>query len=99
MGRKAGGKDFSPRVRSLFDIAIKETLADGSLLPRLKEQLREDPAGTIQRMSGYAPKQHDIDVNQSLSLDTTKLTREVLEALYTTKDDNEHNESSDRPIH
>jgi hypothetical protein len=76
MGRKAGGKDFSPRVRSLFDIAIKETLANGTLLPKLKEQLLEDPAGTIQKMSGYAPKQVNMDIDQKVTVDTTKASAE-----------------------
>lgn len=63
MGRKAGGKDFAPRVRSLFDIALKELLASGKLLPKLKEQLLSDPAGTFRAMSAYAPKQVELSVN------------------------------------
>jgi len=99
MGRKAGGKDFSPRVRSLFDIAIRETLDDGTLLPKLKAQLREDPAGTIQRMSGYAPKQVDMTLDQQVTIDTTKLTREVVEALYLSEDASDHNEGTTPAVH
>ncbi len=99
MGRKAGGKDFSPRVRSLFNIALKELLASGKLLPKLKEQLLEDPAGTIQKMSGYAPKQVDMTLDQQVTIDTTKLTREVVEALYLSEDPSDHNEGTTPAVH
>ena len=74
MGRKAGGKDFAPRVRSLFDIALKEMIADGTLLPKLKKQLADDPAGTIQRFAGYAPKQVDMTLDQHVTIDRTEVS-------------------------
>ncbi len=91
MGRKAGGKDFSPRVRALFDIAIKELLASGKLLPKLKEQLLNDPAGTMQRMAQYAPKQVDMKIDQAVTLDTTAMADNVLEEIFNRRrDEQEH---------
>ena len=90
-GKRVGGKDFSPRVRSLFDIAIKEALADGSLLKKLKQQLLEDPAGTIQRMAQYAPKQHDINVEQTVTVQSTEVSQTDMEIIKTLRAaENEH---------
>jgi hypothetical protein len=99
MGRKAGGKDFSPRVRSLFDIAIRESLADGTLLSKLKEQLRDDPVGTMQKMAGYAPKQVDMTLEQTVLLDTTQLTTDVLNTMFAAKEADEHNQGTDTAVH
>ncbi len=77
-GRKPGGKDFSPRVRSLFDHAIREELKNGTLLDTLRQQLREDPVGTMQKMAPYAPKQVDVDMQQTVTVDTTQLSDQLL---------------------
>jgi hypothetical protein len=56
-------------------------------------------ATTLPKLAAYFPKEVSLDVEQTVSIDTTKLNREVLEAMYTAKEANDHNEVPDRPIH
>jgi len=92
-GRRAG-KDFGPRVRGLFNIAIKESIADGSLLPKLKRQLKDDPAGTFRAMAAYVPKQVDMTVDQRVTVEGTEVTQTdmaIIRALKEAQDEQSEN--------
>jgi len=92
-GRRAG-KDFGPRVRGLFNIAIKESIANGSLLPKLKKQLSDDPVGTFRAMAAYVPKQVDMSVDQQITVKGTEVTKTdmaIIRALQEAQDEQAEN--------
>ena len=96
MGRKAGGKDFAPRVRSIVDRVLENLEDTGKAEKLLKEQFESDFAGTLRAVSAFAPKQIDVDVEKTVSIDTTELTQEVLQELFAEK---AQRAGSDRAVH
>jgi len=99
MGRKAGGKDFAPRVRSMFDRALEKLELKGDADSLMEKALTEDFVGTIQRMSGYAPKTLDMTLDQQVTIDTTTLSREVVEAIYQSEESSDNNEGTTSAVH
>ena len=97
MGKRAGGRDFAPRVRSLVDRVLENWNDTGKAEKALNEALEADFVGTLQRLASYAPKQVDMAVEQSLSIDTTQLSAEALEAIFAEKERRE--QDSTGPIH
>jgi hypothetical protein len=59
-GKRAGGRDFAPRVRCAFDRVLEGMESRKELDPLLLAAMKEDPIGTISKMASYAPKQLDI---------------------------------------
>jgi hypothetical protein len=55
-GRKRGGKDFAPRVRSAVDPVIKRLEKNGEIDSILLQAIREDPINSLQKLASYAPK-------------------------------------------
>ncbi len=98
-GRRAGGTDFSPRVRSIVDQVLEKMEKAGDARALLEAQFREDFAGTLRAVASYAPKQIDMTLDQQVTIDTTKLTREVVEALYLSEDPSDHNEGTSTAVH
>ncbi len=86
-GKKAGGKDFAPRVRSMFDRALEKLELKGDADKLMEAALKEDFVGTIQRMSAYAPKPVDMTLDQTVTVDSTMLGDEVLSALFERRQD------------
>ena len=61
-GRRAGGTDFSPRVRSIVDQVLEKMEKAGDARALLEAQFREDFAGTLRAVASYVPKQIDMKV-------------------------------------
>jgi hypothetical protein len=99
MGRKAGGKDFAPRVRSVLDRALEKLELKGDADKLMEQALKDDFIGTLQRMAGYAPKTVDMTLEQTVLLDTTQLTTDVLNTMFAAKEADEHNEGTDTAVH
>lgn len=97
MGKRAGGKDFAPRVRSLVDRVLEKLQLDGDAEELLEQAFRDDFAGTLKAMSAYAPKQVDMSLDQQVSLDTTQLSREVLTEMFSEK--SRRDAESDKQVH
>jgi hypothetical protein len=85
-GKRAGGKDFAPRIRSMFDRALEKLELRGDADKLMEAALKEDFVGTVQRMAAYAPKQVDMSVDQTVTIDTTQITEETLRGLFTSND-------------
>lgn len=98
-GRRSGGKDFSPRVRSLVDQVLEKMQESGDARKLLEAQFTEDFAGTLRAVAAFAPKQVDMAIDQQISIDTTQLSREVVEALYGLEEPSEHNEKPTSAVH
>jgi hypothetical protein len=98
-GRRAGGPDFSGRVRSLFDRSLEKLELKGDADKLMQAALKDDFIGTIQRMASYAPKQVDMTLEQTVLLDTTQLTTDVLNTMFAAKEADEHNEGTDTAVH
>jgi len=81
-GKRAGGRDFGPRVRSIFDRVLEKLELRQDADKLMEKALLDDFVGTIQKMSQYAPKQVDIALEQTVSLDTTKVSQDILQALF-----------------
>ena len=62
MGRRAGGRDFAPRVRSVVDRVLEALQKNGDADKLLGRQFRDDFAGTLRALSAYVPKQLDVDL-------------------------------------
>ena len=99
MGKKAGGKDFAPRVRSMFDRALEKLELKGDADKLMEQALTDDFMGTVQKMASYAPKQVDMTLDQQVTIDTTQLTREVIESLYQLEEPNGSNEGTTPAVH
>jgi hypothetical protein len=74
MGKRAGGKDFAPRVRSLVDQVFNKLEENGDARDLLEKQFKEDFAGTLRAVAAYAPKQIDMSVNQEDAPETIGTT-------------------------
>lgn len=96
-GRRPGGRDFTPRLRSLIDRVLQNWDNSGKAEKALNAALEEDFVGTLQRLSAYAPKQVDMAVEQSLSIDTTQLSAEALQVIFAERERRESD--SDKSIH
>jgi hypothetical protein len=65
-GRKPGGKDFAPRVRSAVDRVIKRLEKNGEIDSILLQAIREDPINSLQKLASYAPKQLEATVTHTI---------------------------------
>ena len=89
MGRRAGGKDFAPRIRSMVDRVLEKMHDTGKAEELLTKAFNEDFVGTARAMAAYAPKQVDIDLEQNVSIDTTALSKDVLNEMFAIKEKRE----------
>jgi TnpA family transposase len=99
MGRKAGGKDFSPRVRSIVDQVLEKMEKGGDARKLLEKQFREDFAGTLRAVAQYAPKQVDMSLTQTVSVDTTQVTDEILQQIINAKREADSTSEGPAPLH
>ena len=88
MGRKAGGKDFAPRVRSLVERVVAKLEQNGDAEKLLREQFEADFAGTLSKLQSYAIKQGSLEINGTLSLEDY-VTQKYQERLIIEQDANE----------
>jgi hypothetical protein len=99
MGKRAGGKDFSPRVRSIIDQVLETMEKSGDARKLLKKQFEDDFAGTLRAVASFAPKQVDMTLDQQLTVDTTQLSKDVLTQLFSQEQSIEDNQSPDTAVH
>jgi hypothetical protein len=97
-GKRPGGKDFSPRVRSLFDRALEKFEKTGDAEVAMQKALQDDFIGTLQRMAAYAPKQVDMSLEQVTPVDTTALSPALLKEMFEERMKRD-SEGSDKRIH
>jgi len=96
-GRRAGGKDFSPRARSIIDQVLEKMQGNGDARKLLEAQFNEDFAGTLRAVAAFAPKQVDMTLDQQVSVDTTQLSKDVLTEMFSQKEIRE--QGSDKSVH
>ena len=60
MPKRAGGRDFAPRVRSIVDRVVEKLEKGGDADRLLEDQLREDYVGTLAKLAHYTTKQIDV---------------------------------------
>ena len=65
-GRKPGGRDFAPRVRSCIDRVLEKLEAKGDADILMEQALKEDFVGTLQKVASYAPKQVEAVITSSI---------------------------------
>ena len=71
MGAKASNRDVAPMIRGAFKRAVLLLEEEGKPLSTIiKDQLEENPLGTLQALKGFVPKELDVDVT------ATELTHE-----------------------
>ena len=66
MGRRLGGKDFAPRVRSVVDRVLEKLEKAGDADKLMEAALREDYIGTLAKIASYAPKQVEHHIEASI---------------------------------
>ena len=98
-GRRPGGKDFAPRVRSSIDRALEKLEDTGEADTLLMAAFRDDFVGTLQKMAAYAPKVVDMSLETTVSVDTTQLSQAILQEMFAEKEKRDTTQPSDRQIH
>ena len=99
MGRKSGGKDFAPRVRSFFDRELEAFIKTPSASKQMQQALRDDLVGTCAKMAAYAPKVVDMSLETTVSVDTTQLSEAILQEMFAEKESRVTTQAVDRQIH
>ena len=66
MGRRAGGRDFAPRVRSCIDRVLEALEQSGDADALMEAAFREDYVGTLAKVAAYAPKQVEAVITSSI---------------------------------
>lgn len=56
-GRRPGGKDFAPRMRSAIDRVLAKLEEGGDIDKLLEAAIREDIVGAMAALAKYAPQQ------------------------------------------
>jgi hypothetical protein len=84
MGRRAGGRDFAPRVRSAVDRVLEELEKNGDADKLIKAQLENDFAGTIAKFAAYTTKHIDITTESIEDYVSKKTSEQVAIASETT---------------
>jgi len=62
-GRRPGGRDFGPRVRSIVDRVLERLEANGDVDRLLTQAFEDDFPGTLRAVAAYAPKIIDATVS------------------------------------
>ena len=73
-GKRPGGRDFAPRVRSAFDRVLAKLEQGGDIDILIEEQLRADCVGTLAKAAGYVPKQIEAVITNSIEDFVTGIT-------------------------
>lgn len=81
MGKRAGGRDFAPRVRSAVSRVLECLEEKGDLDALLMDAMQKDLVGTLSALAKYAPQQIDMAV-ENAPIDTTSLSPDILHTIF-----------------
>ena len=102
LGRPKDKRDVSPRLRWALDEAMNllETRSGKDVAQHIADDMEKFGIGTIVKQFAHIfPRQVDMTLDQQVTIDTTKLTREVVEALYLSEEPSDHNEGTSPAVH
>ena len=83
----------------MVDRALERLEKTGDAEKYIDRALKEDFVGTLQRLASYAPKQVDMSLEQTVAIDTTQLSKEILREMFTEKEKREGPAASPQQIH